>query len=76
MAQNDIIILSDDKYYSGRREIPYKPVTLSNKASTFPAEHKSDNEETPRKKSHQGPFTLKKNFKKNQVVTYQVWLLG
>ena len=31
----------------------------SNKASTFPAENKSDNEETPLKKTHQGPFTSK-----------------
>ena len=34
-------------------------MTLSNKASTFLAKHKSDNEETPLKKTHQGPFTSK-----------------
>ena len=44
MTQNTIIILSDDESDSGRREIPSKPVTSSNKASIFPAEHKSDNE--------------------------------
>ena len=40
MAQNAIIILSYDKYDSGRRKITYKPVMSSNKASTFPAKHK------------------------------------
>ena len=34
-------------------------MTSSNKASTFPTEHKYDNEETPLKKTHQGPFTYK-----------------
>ena len=59
MAQNDIIILSDDESDSGRIEIPSKPVTSSNKASAFLAEQKSDNEETPLKQNHQGPFTSK-----------------
>ena len=59
MAQNYIIISSDDESDSGIREIPSKPVTSSNKASTFTAEHKSDNEGTPLGKNHQGPFTLK-----------------
>ena len=59
IAQNAIIILSDDESDSGRREIPPKQVTSSNKAYTFPSEHKSDNEETPLKKTHQGPFTSK-----------------
>ena len=59
MAHNSIINLSDDESDSGRRKIPSKPVTSSNKASTFPDKHKSDNEETPLKKTHQGPFTLK-----------------
>ena len=31
----------------------------SNKTSTFQDEHKSDNEETPLVKSHQGPFASK-----------------
>ena len=34
-------------------------MTSSNKASTFLAEHKPDNEETLLKKTHQGPFTSK-----------------
>ena len=59
MVQNAIIILSDDESNSGRREIPSKPVTSSNKAYTFMAEQKSGNEETPLKKTHQGPFILK-----------------
>ena len=37
MAHNAIIFSSDDKSDSGRRQIPYKPVTSSSKASTFPA---------------------------------------
>ena len=57
MAQNTIIILSessssddlletlsDDSSDSRRSKIPTKPVTSSNKSSTFPAKHKSDNE--------------------------------
>ena len=59
MAQNPIIISSDDESDSGGRGIPSKPVTSSNKASTFTAEHESDNEETPLKKTHQEPFTSK-----------------
>ena len=56
MAQNAIIISSDDESDSGRREIPSKPVTSYNKSYTFPAEHKSSNKETPSKKTHHGPF--------------------
>ena len=59
MAYNSIIISSDDESDSGRRQIPSKPVTSSNKTSTFPAKHKSNNEETPLKKTDQVPFTLK-----------------
>ena len=59
MAQNAIIILYDDESDSGRMEKPSKPVTSFNKASTFPAEHKSNNEETPLKKTHQGPSISK-----------------
>ena len=72
MSQNTIIIssdsyssyesletLSDDSYDSGRRKIPAKPVTSSNKSSTFLAKHKSDNEETPLKQNHQYAFTPK-----------------
>ena len=50
MEQNDIIISSDKESDSGRRKIPPKPVTSSNKASTFLPKHKSDNEETPLEK--------------------------
>ena len=48
----------DESSGTGRSPIPYKPVTSSNKATTFPAKHKSDNEETP-KRTHQGTFTPK-----------------
>ena len=57
MAYNAIIILSDDESDSVRRQIPPKPVTLSNKTFTFLAKHNYDNEETPLKKTHQGPLT-------------------
>ena len=57
MAQNVIIVSSDDKSDSGRKEITSKAVTSFHKAYTFPAEHKSDNEETPLNMTHQGPFT-------------------
>ena len=55
MAQNSIIISSDDEPNPVIKEIPSKPVTSSNKASTFPDEHKSDNEETPLKKIIRDP---------------------
>ena len=37
MAHNDIIMFSDENSDSVRREIPSKPVTSSNKSSTFTA---------------------------------------
>ena len=49
MAQNNIIILSDEKSDLVRSQIPSKPVLSSIKASIFPAKHKYDNEETPLK---------------------------
>ena len=55
MAHNDIIISSDEEYDSGRSQIPSKSVTSSNKASTFPAKHKSNNEETPLEKLIRDP---------------------
>ena len=50
---------SDESSGSGRRQIPTKPVISYNKSSTFPAKHKSDNEETPLKQPHQDAFTSK-----------------
>ena len=77
MAHNGIIIVFDEEYDSGSREIPSKPVTSSNKAFTFLAEHKSDNEETPLKNNSSGNLHIETtNFIKNQVVTYQVWVIG
>ena len=58
MAYNAIIILSDNKSDSGRREILPKPVTSSNKSSTFPAEQNSDNEETPLKINSSGTLHI------------------
>ena len=40
MAQNAIIILSDDESDSGRSKIPSKPVASSHKTSKFMAKHK------------------------------------
>ena len=57
MAQNAINFFSDVVSDLGRKEVISKPVTSSNKAFTFQAEHKSYNEETPLKKTNQGPFT-------------------
>ena len=59
MAQNTIIIQSDEKYDSVRRKIISKPVRSYNKASKFLAKHKSDNEETPFGNTHEGPLTSK-----------------
>ena len=50
---------SDESSDSDTSQIPTKPVTLSNKSSTFTAKHKSDNEKTPLKQPHQYTFTPK-----------------
>ena len=55
MAEETIILSSDDNSDSETSKISSEPATSSNKASTFPAEHNSDNEETPLKKNHAGP---------------------
>ena len=47
MAEETIIISSDKFFDSETSKISSKPVTSSNKASTFPAEHNSDNEKRP-----------------------------
>ena len=49
MAEETIILLSDDNSDSETSEISSEPATSSNKASTFPAKHNSDNGETPLK---------------------------
>ena len=51
MEGETIILLSDDNYDSETRDTSSEPATSSNKASTFPAEHNSDNENTPLKNS-------------------------
>ena len=50
---------SDGSSDSGTRQKATKPETSSNKSSTFPAKHRSDNEETPLKQPHQDTFALK-----------------
>ena len=59
MAEFTIILSSDDNYDLETRKISSEPATSSNKASTFSAEHNSDNEEIPLKKTHAGPWTSK-----------------
>ena len=64
MAEDTITLVSDENYDSETSETSSKPATSSNKASIFPAEHTNDNEETPLKKNHAGPWTSKKKFQK------------
>ena len=47
----------DDSSDSGRRERPTKPVTSSNKSSTFLDKQKYDNVETPLKEPRNDAFT-------------------
>ena len=58
-SDDSLETFSDDSSDSGTRQKPTKPVTLSNKSSTFPAKHKCDNEESPLKQPHQDAFTPK-----------------
>ena len=51
--------LSDDSSDSGTSQKPTKPVTSSNKSSTFLDKQKSDNEEKPLKQPHKDTFTSK-----------------
>ena len=55
MAEETIILSSDDNSNSETSKISSEPATPSNKASIFPVEHNSNNEETPLKKTHAGP---------------------
>ena len=61
MVEETNILSSDDNSDSERSEISSEPATSSNKVSTFPAEHNSDNEDTPLKKNHAIPWTSKKD---------------
>ena len=62
-AVEDVITLSSyDNSDSETSNTSYEPATSSNKASTFQAEHSTDNEETPFKKNHPRPWTSKKEF--------------
>ena len=51
---------SDDSYDSDTSQKPAKPVTSSNKSSTYLAKRKSDNEETLLKQPHRDASTSKK----------------
>ena len=52
---------SDDSSDSVTSINPTKLVTSSNKSSTFPVKHKSDNETIPLKQPHQDAFTPKQD---------------
>ena len=52
LEEKMIILSSDDSSDSETSKISSEPATSSNKASTFPAEHNYDNEETPLKRTH------------------------
>ena len=60
MAEETIILSSDDNSDSETSKISSEPATSSNKTSTFPDEHNYDNEEKPMQKTHAGPWTSKK----------------
>ena len=62
MAEETIILSSDDNSDIETSEISSKPAMSYNKSSTFPAEHNSDNEKIPLKKTHAGPWTSKNKF--------------
>ena len=62
-ADADAITLSSDENSdSETRDTSSEPATSYNKSSTFPAEHSTDNEETPLEKTHPRPWTSKKKF--------------
>ena len=59
-AEEDAITLSSDgNSDSETSDTSSEPVTSSNKASTFTAEHITENEEKPLKKTHPRPWTSK-----------------
>ena len=60
MAEDIIPFLSDDNSEIETSKTSSEPATSSNKASTFQVEHITDNEATPLKKTHAGPWTSKK----------------
>ena len=55
-----ITILSDNNSDSETIDTSSEPATSSNKSSTFPAEHSTNNEEISLKKNYPRPWTLKK----------------
>ena len=73
MAEETIILSSYDNSDSETSKILSEPATSSNKASTFPAEHNYDNEETPMKQLMLNYGHKKSSFRNNQKVTFEVW---
>ena len=73
MAEETITLSSDDNSDSETSETSSKPATSSNKTSTFPAEHITDNEEIPLKNQYRTMDINKISFRNNQKVTFQVW---
>ena len=73
-AEDAISFSSDDNYDSESSDTSYKPATSSNKASTLPAKHTNDNEETPFRKNASSTMDIKKrSYRNNQEVIFQVW---
>ena len=65
-AEDDISISSDDKSDSESSDTSSKPETSSSKASTLPAKHTNDNEETPFKNPYSTIDIKKRSFRYNQ----------
>ena len=59
-AEDKISISSDHNSDSESSDTSSEPETSSSKASTLPAKHTNDNEETPLGKTHPRPWTSKK----------------
>ena len=70
MAEETIALFSDDNSDSETSKTSSEPAISSNKASTFTAEHITDNEGTPLKKTHPRPWTSKKNVLKTVKKLY------
>ena len=72
-AEDEFSIPSDDNLDSESSDTSSEPALSSSKASTLPAKHTNDNEETTLKKTHPRQWTLKKeSFRNNQEVIFQV----
>ena len=72
-SEDAIKLLSDDNSDSKTSNTSFETATSSSTASTFPAEHSTDNEGTPLKKNACSTMDIKKGFRNNQEVIFQVW---